>query len=235
MYYVFGSQDSRDYDLLVIVDILGTTAENKAAGKAREVLFSKAYKDKPLNVNLATMAGGVLTGVFKGTVDEVNNSIIDTYMLHKQDYVLALTKRLERDKGLKALRSMRAMLSFMSRTQFRTPIKDALKGAAVDKYALLKEIDFNFISDLGHKITTFPDFYKTLAFQMGQSAALNEGVELYTKGSIAERYPALAPMLERQEYLQAAPELTKFKTYWLGTFDPNLIPQYEPGQEKEQP
>lgn len=226
MHYVFGSADSRDFDVLVIVDKLGMVAENKAACKIQEDLLATIYQDKPLNVNIATQAGGQLTGVFKGTIDEVNNSIIDTYMLHTQPYQLQIAKRMIRDRGIKALRAMRILLSFMSRCQHRAIVKEALNGTAVDKHRVLSQIDLAEVVELGNKNTNLIDFHKTIAFQMGQSCALNcSNLELYTKQSIGLHFPVLAPFLSRESGDQAM--LEDFKKVWLATFDPAELPQKE--------
>src|SRR5690606_25999473 len=114
-----------------------------------------------------------------------------------QKHPLLITKWAERNSDIKSLRAMRAILSFMSRTQYRSLIKAALLGSATDKYELLKTIDFKSIKDLGNKKADLVDFYKTVAFQMGQSYMLNYGVELYTKDSIGMYLPKLQPFLKR--------------------------------------
>lgn len=236
-HYVFGSEDSRDYDILYLIpkDItredckpyFQIDASKKLCAEVALDLITKGYYvDKPLNVNLAVLEDGVLTYVFKGPVCEVNNSVLATYQLHKQMFPLEITRSLPRNIGLKNLRAMRTMLSFISRTQYRSMVKEALNGSAVTKAEMLAIINFGYITKLGHKNTTLVDLYKTNAFQMGQCMALNEGVELYTKSAIADRYPQLRDALNRKS-AHDPQILEEFKHQWLKSFDPTTIPQYE--------
>ncbi len=224
MYYVFGSKDSQDVDLIVLVDSIGLVAECRDKIKQLEAEYQPLF-DREVNINLAVIRDGVVVDVFKGTPDEVNNSVATTYDLHPQSHPLHITRLLPRDSGVKALRSMRAILSFMSRTCWRMDIKAALSGTAIDKYALLEVIRFDTILDLGRKNTALIDFYKMLAFQMGQSYLLNTGIEVYTKSDIGRHLPALAPFLGRSRADPAI--LNDFKATWLGSFDPKSIPQHE--------
>ncbi len=225
MYYVFGSHDSLDVDMVVLVDSIGSVAECRAQAKYWEAAKQPLF-DRKVNINLAVMRDGVLVDVFKGTPDEVNNSILVTYALHNQAHPLHITRALPRDAGVKALRAMRAILSFMSRTCWRMSIKQALPGSAQAKHGLLEVIRVDHITDLRHKNTSLIDFYKTLAFQMGQSYLLNSGIEVYTKSDIGSHLPELAPFLSRT--VGADPVvLDTFKVKWLGSFDPKAIPQFE--------
>lgn len=224
-YHVFGSADSQDCDIMVFVDAIGSVAETRVQLAEYKTLLQPAH-DKIVNINLAIVRDGIVTEVFKGTADEVNNSLIDTYAFHNQTSPLIITSRLKRDSGIKALRAMRGILSFISRTQYRGPIKQALAGTATDKHGLLKAIEFKYISDLGHKNTNLVDFYKTLAFQMGQSFLLNQGIEAYTKSDIGMRITDLAPFLNRIDGADVF-ILDNFKDVWLASFDPTQIPEYE--------
>lgn len=225
MHYVFGSEDSRDYDVLVIVDNLGTIMQNKATIDSLKEVYKNLYSDKPLNLNIATANKEQLTAVFKGTLDEVNNSIIDTYDLHSQSFDLGISKRLERDAGLKSLRAMRVILTFLSRTSCRELVKKALRDSAIEKHRTLQEINISQFSDLGDKNITLVDFYKTAAFQMGQSRALNNKIELYSKSKIAEQYPELESALKRRPCIPALLDL--FKAHWLSEINPSDLPQFE--------
>ncbi|MCJ7638190.1 MAG: hypothetical protein MUO21_11935, partial [Nitrososphaeraceae archaeon] len=60
---------------------------------------------------------------------------------------------------------------------------------------LLRLIDFRNLV-----LTKEPiDRFKNIAFQLGQTLALMEGVELYDKVDIAVRYPSLGVFLRREE------------------------------------
>lgn len=193
-YYVFGSQSSQDLDILVIVEQLGYIQENKL--KVVELQESmKGISKKEVNVNLGVITDSQLQSVFKGTIDEVNNSVMDTYSLHEQKYPLEITKRMTRDTDEKILRSARIVLSNLSRTQYRVEVKQGLKGDLITRINVLKNINFNTITK--HDKYKLEDIYKTLAFQMGQAIGLIDGVELYTKEAISDQYDVLRPYLMR--------------------------------------
>ena len=79
-FYLFGSEDSRDYDVIVSVDEIPQNidaAHNIC--KYWNQKLSEILPDKPLNCNLGVFDNGRLVDVFKGTVDELINVIYYTY------------------------------------------------------------------------------------------------------------------------------------------------------------
>jgi len=99
--YIYGSEDSTDVDIAYIVDELPSLQECKK--------FCSA--DKNENRNLITINNGIITNCYKGTVDELNNAILDTYKLHEQNTELLINRKVGRDIPLKLIRAIRAMLS----------------------------------------------------------------------------------------------------------------------------
>lgn len=195
-YYVFGSKSSQDLDILVLVDQLGTIAENKEkVVQLQKDLFH--ILPKPVNVNLGILQEGTLVKVFKGTLDEVNNSVIDTYGLHDQKHPLEVTVRQKRDITEKVLRSVRICLSNLSRTQYRVEVKQGLRGDVLNRVNVLQNINLTTVTH--HDKYSIFDLYKTLSFQMGQALSLMEGVEVYTKEDISEKYSLLEPYLMRKQ------------------------------------
>lgn len=226
IYWIFGSRTSQDVDALVIVEKLGSIAENKQTVSDMESKLQIKY-DRTLNLNLGTLENGSLKEVYKGTVDEVNNSIMDTYSLHKQECPLLITHRIHRDVDLKIIRCLRIILSFYSRTPHRTQVKKALSGDVSLKHETLKAIDISTVLELGSgKHVDFYDYLKTLAFQLGQTRALIDGVELYTKEDIGVKYPQLRIFLQRT--LSDLSVLESFKQDLLSQIDPKSLKyQYE--------
>lgn len=225
IYNIFGSRDSRDCDIMVFVNTIGSVAESKRVVEECVNALQPLYAKK-VNVNLAIIIGGYVAEVFKGTPDEVNNSVYYTYRYHEQAHPLKITGPVVRDPGIKALRSMRAILSFISRTSYREEVKVALNGTASDKHAFLSKLSFKTIVDLGHKNTDLIDFYKMVAFQIGQSYLLNVNTEVYTKYDIGATLPDLKPFLMRTGSGDVN-DLDQIKDLWLGSFNPKLIPEYE--------
>lgn len=186
---IHGSENSLDIDVYILVD---KKFENQAAKE-----LCSQFKD--LNANLIQVEDGKIVWCYKGTIDECNNSILDTYPLHQQEMENPITQRVERNYGLKMLRTVRGLLSYCSRTQWRESVKKALQSNSLDfKLEVLKTLDLNLIEDFDKN--TKIEAYKFFAFQMGQSLALLEdNVELFTKNKVAQYYPELADYLNRKE------------------------------------
>ncbi len=195
----FGSSDSKDLDIIFFVDeipptIVEAAAKCAALSEMYQTLFAS---DKAINCNLAIVQNGVLTDSFKGNLDELNNSLLATYDLHVQVYPNPITKRLIRDVDLKFLRASRSILSHLTKTQHRIMVKNALKGDILLKYKVLEIIDFNNLDWSNAKLDLL-EIKKALAFQLGQTLALWNGQEIYTKKDIGLVFPLLKPYLERQ-------------------------------------
>lgn len=186
--YIHGSEDSTDVDVIYVFDTLPSKLE------------CKGFCDgKGENGNIIVIKNGVVVSAYKGSVDEVNNSLFDTYKLHKQTFPLLIEKRVERDIILKDIKVLRKILSALTRTKYRTEIKEALRGDWQAKASMLKDIDYKSIDFSAIPKANKDDLLKSFAFQIGQAIGLHEGVELYTKRSIAEHFPTLAPYIKRQE------------------------------------
>jgi len=188
-----GSENSLDKDVYVVIP------QSLPMKEAKKLCDSFAE----INANLITIENGKVNWVYKGTVDECNNSILATYSLHKQDVDCPVTEKAERAYAQKMLRTVRGLLSYVSRTELRETIKAALVTSNMDeKIEALKKINLNEITDFGK--SPIIETYKFYAFQMGQTRALLEdNVELFTKNSVAQYYPELSDYLARKE---ASPE-----------------------------
>lgn len=195
---IFGSEDSIDFDVMYFLDEIPSVAECKQF--EAELVQTFPIKDKKANVNFAVVRDGVIVDVYKGTPDECNNCILHTYHLHAkfQCFNLRIINPLKRNIELKLARSLRIILSFMSRTQFREKIKEALKGTTQQKMDLLKEIKFEEIKDLNKNNHDLIEFYKHVAFQIGQCLGLIVGLEYYTKKSIYNDWEIFENFLTRK-------------------------------------
>lgn len=196
--YIFGSEDSLDLDVLFVVDQLKSTKENHSMVNQFCVEFGDQYNtDKIINGNLIVINNNQVVDSFKGTIDEVNNSLIDTNKFHNQLFEVPSLNRLDRDIWLKGLRVARVILSFYSRTDNRVQIKSALKGNIIEKLNVLTTLSITNEPIIGKKVTD-KDVYKIIAFQFGQFFGLLDSKEFYTKASIAEYYEDLKPFLYRE-------------------------------------
>lgn len=189
--YIHGSGDSIDVDTYYVVDHIPPFQEAKQ--------WCDAIKEE--NANLITIEDGIVTGCYKGTPDECNNSLYDTYGLHEQEYPLLVERKVERDKGLKYIRAIRIILSHISRSQYRQEVKAALKSDKLsDKARVLHNINFKTIDyDKMSGTASGKDILKVIAFQLGQVIGLQHDIELYTKADVAKQYWDLQPFLYRAD------------------------------------
>lgn len=170
--YIHGSENSIDTDVMYVVDELPSLQECKVF-----------CSDKDENRNLIVIEDGIVTKCYKGTPDECNNSLFATYKLHQQSDELLVTRTVDRDKRLKTIRALRGILSHLSRTSYRPQIKEALRSEDWDfRVDVLRSIDLTTIDfDYIQNNMSGADIKKLIAFQIVQTAALWNGVEIYTK------------------------------------------------------
>ena len=188
--YIYGSSDSTDVDIAYIVDELPSLNECKHF----------CSSDKSENRNLITIDNGIITNCYKGTKDELNNAIKNTYSLHHQTTPLLITKSVDRNLPLKIVRSIRSILSHLSRSQYRSEVKLALRSDFDCRLNTLSNIDLTTIdfTTLNNNMSK-EDILKLIAFQSGQCLGLINGDEYFTKKDISLVYPELSKFLFRIE------------------------------------
>lgn len=192
---VHGSEDSVDKDVYIVIG-----APIASLQECKEVCES--FPD--YNANLVVIRLGKVVWCYKGTIDEVNNSIYNTYSLHKENTKpCPIVSPVFRDVNLKVDRTIRGILSYMSRTHLRTEIKTALKSNDLDvKIEALKLIDLLEIKSFGKKGANI-EVYKFLAFQLTQTLALMQNFEIFTKAEVRALIPSLTAIINREEDEQA--------------------------------
>jgi hypothetical protein len=199
LFHIFGSPSSIDRDILVFVDTLPELETSKTLAKQLAPTIQAHFQDaKSPNINFGILDNGVIVKTLKGIPDETNNAILATYGFHPQPHQLAVTRPVVRDLDAKNQRAARVILSFYSRTTHREEVKQSLRGDFKAKCAMLSRLDFSVPVDFGKQATPEVDIYKSIAFQLGQSLALAEGVELYTKEDIVSYFPLFGAALRRE-------------------------------------
>ena len=190
--YIHGSGDSTDTDVVYVVDELPSPDDCKK--------FCSA--DSEENRNLIVVRNSVVVECYKGTPDEINNSLLRTYSLHEQGDALVVERIVERVVPIKIVRAVRIILSHLSRSSMRPMIKSALRGSWNERLSALKEViaHFNEIDfSVLNKNMSREDILKVIAFQTGQTLALLNETELYTKAEITEEYCVLKQFLYRSD------------------------------------
>ena len=98
-YYLFGSENSLDYDILVEYDSIPKDIDKAhAVCKDFNDKLALIYTDKKINCNLITIKDNQIIECHKGTIDELNNCLFYTYGLHKQAFPnprLAVLKKID--------------------------------------------------------------------------------------------------------------------------------------------
>ncbi|MDA1674980.1 hypothetical protein [Bacillus cereus group sp. TH152-1LC] len=185
--YRHGSEDSLDIDVVYVFEKMPTFQE-----------CQEFCSDKQENRNIMVIENGTVVDCFKGSIDELNNGLYDTYDLHEQECELRIKRKVERDVLMKVIRAVRCILSHCSRTSYRKVVKKALKSSSwTERVQVLQSIDIHSIDDYG-KSGSKEDIFKVFAFQIGQAWGLLEGMELYTKSSISTQFPLLKQYLYRE-------------------------------------
>jgi hypothetical protein len=200
-YYLFGSENSQDYDILVEYDLIPRDVDKAhAICKDFNNQLGLIYTDKEINCNLITIKDNQIINCHKGTYDELNNCLFYTYGLHNQKFSNPILKPVERDLNEKILRVARFIITFYSRTELRTEIKAALRGDLHQRLAVLKKIDFLRMTEFTGKKEKPEDVRKVIAFQLGQVFSLIHGYEpdSYTKNGIIKNFPELSDILNRK-------------------------------------
>lgn len=198
-FFIFGSSTSIDYNVLVIVGHMPEIYTCYEWCDELEDSLKEMLPEKHINVNLGVIKNGIITNSFVGTPDEVNNSVISTYHLHKQWHGLTIRTKVPREPRLKLLSSARIVLSIIKDEKYRDIVKEALIGDFKEKIETLEKIN---LSNIENNMISAKEFKKIIAFQFGQVLALSEGKELYTKEDIAEQYKELEPHLTRDPTAQ---------------------------------
>lgn len=184
--YIHGSEDSTDCDVIYIVD--------KVPSPRKAPLFCTDNQDE--NRNIAVIEDGRILWCYKGFPDEVNNALLATYPLHSQEDMLLVRKRAARDLPIKLLSVLRKIIMEFRHTSLKPEARLSLRSGYDERVKMLRSTDLRTllwnISELDQM-----ERRKSMAFQLGQAIALNDGIELYTKKDIAGYIPDLEPYLYR--------------------------------------
>lgn len=184
--YIHGSEDSNDIDVFYVFEKMPSFRD------AQLFCSEKGIENR----NIIVIENGLVIDCFKGTCDEIQNSLIATYGLHKQEYPLLLQNTVKRNIPLKAVRVLRCFLSHYSRTSARPVIKSALQsGSWFQRLECVSNLD---LDETEYGKNSVIEVRKVFAFQLAQILGLFEDREIYTKSEAALLYPGLRTYLYRE-------------------------------------
>jgi hypothetical protein len=204
-YYFYGSHDSQDADVLIQIpsDMMPVEQEE------RKRLMKRLEEEWELswNANLIVVENGIIVNTIfpKTWIDSINNSLFHTYKLHqdKQVFPLPITHAVKRNKLLAVYKTVRTILSMLSRTHYRTTVKPILKGIHPFDLKLdaLEKIDFTTITEFNQDNTTDVDIWKIIGFYLIQNIWLTyHNVEIYTKTDLCLHGGSMIkPFIYREE------------------------------------
>lgn len=188
--YIHGSEDSLDVDVFYVFDSMPSYQD----------CHTFCSSDKNENRNIIVIENGMVTDCFKGTCDEIQNSLYNTYSLHDQEYELDINEPIKRDIILKTVRVVRCFLSHFSRAdnnKYRTIVKDALKsGDWKKRIDTLLELDMS-CEDFQKNNKT--EVRKVFAFQLAQILGLYNDIEIYTKSDVGKHIHQLKQYVYRDK------------------------------------
>lgn len=196
-YYFFGSPDSLDID--VLIDHPGSW-ENAIQDIQQQHPVTKEW-----NIGLITINDDriVKTMPKKGTPDAVHNSLYYTYKHHRgrQVYELPLKAPVTRHLLLAIDGCIKNLLVTVGtsdlkefyKKNFRKAMRSGIWSDRLD--LLLKWPYYELYYEDPSKCIAI---YKSLAFDVGQTLSLLDGVELYTKSEVINAHPELADIIGRK-------------------------------------
>lgn len=217
-FLIFGSKKSTDIDVIVLFkrsEYPTTLNESrKRAEEYKQLLhqyhFSDVDKDL-LDVNLGLLENNHLVHVMKGNADETNNSIFFTRQYHEQKCTEEIVlEKVDRNVEIKMRRVVRYLYNILNSIQER---EKKIEGRILLRQTNKDGCDFQLFLKILRQLNfcqllpNAPEnkrikclkHLKGCAFQIGQLLSLYEGVELYQKSEISEKYPSLKPFLNRNE------------------------------------
>eukprot|EP01118_Nematostelium_gracile_P006410 TRINITY_DN2064_c0_g2_i1.p1 TRINITY_DN2064_c0_g2~~TRINITY_DN2064_c0_g2_i1.p1 ORF type:complete len:406 (+),score=99.56 TRINITY_DN2064_c0_g2_i1:90-1307(+) len=203
-YFDHGSIDSMDIDRFYVMETMPSTEECyhlcKGTGEDR---------------NIITVKDGVISDCFKGTADQCNNGLFMTYSLHNQKFENPIKKMVTRLVPLKVVEAVRKILSRSGRHStplVREQISNSLKSRIFqERIDALHAV--NYCQNAGMSVES----KKVVAFQLGQTIALINGQQIFTKQVMYQSFPELEPILKRKELpdTETGPVLNKYRDIFL--------------------
>lgn len=227
-YYFYGSEDSEDKDVIISIP----RAYMPSQQEARKILLKQMELKYEFNWN-ATLAvienGHIVDTIYpKSWVDSLNNSLYTTYALHEQFYSNPIKGLVPRNKLLAIYKSVRTVLTLLTRTHLRPKIKPILNGIHPFELKLiaLQHVNWSEFEQFHQKNAKDADIWKTVAFYIGQNILLIEkDIHIHTKKALIHELPRLDNFIYRKkinpddkEYLNACTQQWIALINGFGTF-----------------
>lgn len=227
-YYFYGSEDSLDKDVVISIPkgyMPLQQEERKILLKQMELKYGFDW-----NAILAVIENGQVVDTIypKSWVDTLNNSLFTTYALHEQFFSNPIHGLVPRNKLLAIYKSVRTVLTLLTRTHLRPQIRPIINGIHPFelKLAALQHVNWLEFEQFHQKNAKDVDIWKTVAFYIAQNVLLIErDIQIHTKKALINEFPKLDHFiyrkridLEDKEYLNTCTQhwialIKNFGTY----------------------
>ncbi len=202
--YLYGSDDSIDTDVIIELprdEMPSIQEDRKTMLKGLENQYKIQW-----NCVFAVIENGFITDTIypKTWIDSLNNALYDTYSLHEQLFPNPISGKVPRNYLLAIYKTVRTIMSVLTRTHLRTIIRPVVNGVHPFEYKLeaVNRIFLPDIEDFQQRNMLNADIWKTIAFYLGQNLSLiTSGVEIYTKKDLLKHHPSLHKFILRKEIL----------------------------------
>lgn len=170
-YFQYGSESSTDTDVVIVLPKNEMPVEQEERKQKLKQLMLDF--DLDWNATFVVVEDGVLIDTIypKSWVDSLNNAVLKTYIHHKQLFIMPIKKELTRNKTLAIYKTIRTVLTFLTRTHLRTEIKPILKWVhSFDKKVkVMQSLDFSILDVFNQKNANDEDIWKIIAFYIAQN------------------------------------------------------------------
>lgn len=193
--------DSVDVDVMVDHP---EASSNESDSMIAHALRQQFPQTGSWNINIIRIHDGIVVDSIpnKGQADSVNNSLYHTFQHHQQPFAFPIDRLVARNLPLAVVKCVNASILWFKDNHRHQEYKERLRPALMsgnwaDSVDLLPTL--NFENPFTDDIIANRNIIKSLAFNIGQTVDLFDGVELYTKGELGNYYSEMMPLLMRQD------------------------------------
>lgn len=196
-YYFFGSPNSVDIDVMIDHPM----ARNFHGDKQIVAELKATYPAiETWDINLVRIANDKIVYAQKGLVDCCHNSLYGTAGFHNQNFEIPLKTPVKRNLPLAVADCVVTLLMATKKKPhkefYKNQVSPALKSPEwATRTSVLAAVDFDI--PLIDVVSENSKYLKSLAFDLGQTISLLNGIEIYTKQEIIDNHPILADLINR--------------------------------------
>ncbi|KAL0485330.1 hypothetical protein AKO1_002927 [Acrasis kona] len=208
-FFRHGSHNSVDVDLLYLFDHIPPPKE------AQNFIFvgERLGEDR----NIFTIKDGVVNFCQVGIVDSMNNALLQTYPLHKQLFPLPIIQAVKRAVPMKINETIKnTLVKIRNADNLRDIIVPAIKSY---DFEIRRQV-FGGVDFAGTTLDL--DTIKNITFRLGQTLALIQGHECFTKDDVIKLFPDMKPLIYREKDLDKN-VMNKYKDIFMKETDGVMV------------